>query len=72
MAPRIVELMSHPSEAIQVPALRVAGNLVTGDDLQTEAVIQAGLLPHLALKLGDNNSLPTMVMTYHLDRNCRP
>ena len=32
---RIVELMGHPPASVQTPALRTAGNVVTGDDCQT-------------------------------------
>ena len=32
---RLVELLMHPSPAVQTPALRTVGNIVTGDDLQT-------------------------------------
>lgn len=33
---RLVELLMHPSSAVQTPALRTVGNIVTGDDLQTQ------------------------------------
>jgi len=44
---RIVELMGHPPASVQTPALRTAGNIVTGDDAQTQQVINAGALPRL-------------------------
>jgi hypothetical protein len=34
---RLVELLQHPSPAVQTPALRTIGNLVTGDDMQVRA-----------------------------------
>lgn len=37
----------HPSTAVQTPALRSVGNIVTGDDLQTQVVIASGALPAL-------------------------
>ena len=37
---RLVELLAHPSPTVQTPALRTIGNIVTGDDLQTQLVIQ--------------------------------
>jgi hypothetical protein len=37
----------HPSTAVQTPALRSVGNIVTGDDLQTQIVISSGALPAL-------------------------
>ena len=44
---RIVELMGHPPASVQTPALRTAGNIVTGDDHQTQCVINCGALPRL-------------------------
>jgi len=44
---RIVELMGHPPASVQTPALRTAGNIVTGDDNQTQQVINCGALPRL-------------------------
>jgi hypothetical protein len=41
---RVVELLMHPTAAVQTPALRIAGNIVTGDDLQTQVIINAGAL----------------------------
>lgn len=37
----------HPSTSVQTPALRSIGNIVTGDDLQTQVVITSGALPAL-------------------------
>jgi len=50
ICPRIVELMGQTHASVQTPALRTAGNIVTGDDMQTQAVINCGVLPKL-LKL---------------------
>ena len=36
MCQRLVELLIHSSPAVQTPALRTVGNIVTGDDLQTQ------------------------------------
>lgn len=44
---RLVELLMHSSTAVQTPALRSVGNIVTGDDLQTQVVITSGALPAL-------------------------
>jgi importin subunit alpha-1 len=38
---------STGSTAVQTPALRSVGNIVTGDDLQTQVVIASGALPAL-------------------------
>ncbi|RHY27476.1 hypothetical protein DYB32_006745 [Aphanomyces invadans] len=34
---RLIELLMHPSPSVQTPALRAVGNIVTGDDIQTQA-----------------------------------
>ncbi|XVF38901.1 hypothetical protein REPUB_Repub20aG0142900 [Reevesia pubescens] len=45
ICPRLVELLHHPSQTVLVPALRTIGNIVTGDDSQTQVVIDnQGLL----------------------------
>lgn len=50
---RLVELLSHPSDNVKHPALRTAGNIVTGDDLQTQVVINHGALPRLLALLSN-------------------
>merc|ERR1719271_982624 len=37
---RLVELLLHSSPLVQTPALRAVGNIVTGDDHQTQVIIQ--------------------------------
>ena len=37
MCRRLVELLLHTSPLVQTPALRAVGNIVTGDDNQTQA-----------------------------------
>ena len=44
---RLVELLLNPSPAVQTPALRTVGNIVTGDDLQTQFIINNNALPCL-------------------------
>jgi importin subunit alpha-1 len=51
VVPRFVQLLSHPSPLVQLPALRVCGNLATGGDRETQAVISAGAIPALAAML---------------------
>jgi HEAT repeat protein len=41
---RLVELLMHQSPSVLVPALRTVGNIVTGDDLQTQVIINCGAL----------------------------
>ena len=36
---RMVELLMYPSSLVQTPALRTVGNIVTGDDVQTQVQI---------------------------------
>lgn len=42
-----MELLSHPSTSVQTPALRSVGNIVTGDDSQTQAIINCGAIMSL-------------------------
>lgn len=44
---RLIELLMHPSPAVQTPALRTVGNIVTGTDLQTQFIINHNTLPCL-------------------------
>ncbi|GAB4816813.1 hypothetical protein N2152v2_003859 [Parachlorella kessleri] len=44
---RLVELLLHQSPSVLVPALRTVGNIVTGDDQQTQTIINCGALPCL-------------------------
>lgn len=44
---RMVELLMHPSYSVQTPALRTVGNIVTGDDLQTQIILNVSALPCL-------------------------
>ncbi|XP_024007106.1 importin subunit alpha-1 isoform X2 [Eutrema salsugineum] len=48
VVPRLVELLLHPSPFVLTPALRTIGNIVTGNTLQTQCVINNGALPILA------------------------
>ena len=42
---RLVSLLAHPDPSILTPALRALGNIVTGTDEHTQAVIDKGALP---------------------------
>jgi len=43
--PRVVKLMARPGVELPKAALRVAANIVTGDDAQAQTVVDAGALP---------------------------
>ena len=47
--------MGHPENAVRHPALRTIGNIVTGDELQTQQVIDNGGLPKLLDLLNNEN-----------------
>lgn len=47
VVPRLVELLMHHSVNVKTPALRTVGNIVTGDDLQTQSVLNCNALPSL-------------------------
>uniref|UniRef100_A0A804QPC7 Importin subunit alpha n=1 Tax=Zea mays TaxID=4577 RepID=A0A804QPC7_MAIZE len=53
--PRLVELLMHPSASVLIPALRTVGNIVTGDDMQTQCVIDNQALPCLLNLLTTNH-----------------
>merc|ERR1719473_1118435 len=48
---RLVELLNHISFSVVPPALRTVGNIVTGDDMQTQIVINCSALPRLGALL---------------------
>ena len=52
---RLVELLLHPTASVLIPALRAVGNIVTGDDLQTQIVIDCGALQCLLQLLTNYN-----------------
>ena len=54
---RLVELLDHESVAIAIPCLRILGNLVTGDDDQTQTVLNCGALTPME-KLLTNTKKP--------------
>lgn len=54
VCPRLVALLVHPSPSVLIPALRTVGNIVTGDDIQTQAIIDHQALPCLLNLLTHN------------------
>ncbi|KAI3945388.1 hypothetical protein MKW92_042545 [Papaver armeniacum] len=55
VCPRLVELLMHPSPSVLIPALRTVGNIVTGDDMQTQIIINHQSLPCLLNLLTNNH-----------------
>ncbi|XP_074268613.1 importin subunit alpha-1-like [Silene latifolia] len=55
VVPRLVELLLHPSPSVLIPALRTVGNIVTGDDIQTQCLIDHQSLPRLLNLLTQNH-----------------
>ncbi|KAI8555472.1 hypothetical protein RHMOL_Rhmol05G0175200 [Rhododendron molle] len=55
VCPRLVELLLHPSSTVLIPALRTVGNIVTGDDGQTQFIIDNHVLPGLFQLLTTNH-----------------
>lgn len=47
VARRLVELLMYQSPCVKTPALRAVGNIVTGDDTQTDVMINCAVLPCL-------------------------
>jgi len=52
---RLIQLLLHPSPSVLIPALRTVGNIVTGDDIQTQSIINHGSLPCLLSLLTHNH-----------------
>ncbi|KAL8137137.1 hypothetical protein V2J09_003138 [Rumex salicifolius] len=55
VCPRLVELLCNPSPTVLIPALRTVGNIVTGDDVQTQTIIDHQALPCLLNLLLSNH-----------------
>ncbi|KAJ4905469.1 Importin subunit alpha-3 [Raphanus sativus] len=52
--PRIIQLLAHMSPAVLIPALRTIGNIVTGNDVQTQTVVDHQVLPSLLVLIKKN------------------
>lgn len=57
IVPRLVELLAHPSPLVLAPALRAVGNIVTGDDVETQTVVDAGALVPLRALMSNKESI---------------
>jgi len=51
--PRLTHLLGHESNNVKHPALRTIGNIVTGDDNQTQVVINNTALPRVLVLLSN-------------------
>ena len=52
----IVSLLNHKHNNIALPAIRALGNFVTGEDTETQAVMDAGALPPLHILLNHEDA----------------
>ena len=52
---QLIELLSHPATSVHTPALRTVGNIVTGDDQQTQSMVDGGALQRFVGLLASNN-----------------
>ncbi|KAK9139153.1 hypothetical protein Scep_008834 [Stephania cephalantha] len=55
VCPRLAELLLHPNADVRMPALRTVGNIATGDDFQTQFLIDNQVLPCLHQLLTQDN-----------------
>lgn len=47
VAPRLIELLGSSNASVQTPSLRTVGNIVTGNDEQTQLILNLNALPSL-------------------------
>jgi len=57
VVPRIVSFLGSDVNKIIVPALRTLGNIATGNENQTEAVLKAGCLDYMEKLLSHKKQL---------------
>jgi len=50
----VLDVFRHQSPSVVAAALRAVGNIVTGDDMQTQLVLSCSVLPCLLHLLGTN------------------
>ena len=48
VTPCLVQFLNDKSSALLTPTIRCLGNFVTGNDEQTQAVLDAGIIDHLS------------------------
>jgi hypothetical protein len=54
---RLIDLLMHPIVAVQMPAVRTIGNIISGTDMQTQMCIANGVLPCLAALLASGTKI---------------
>ena len=54
--PYLVRLLGHPSERVVMGALRAVGNIVTGNDEQTQEVLNRDVFRHLRTLLSQSDT----------------
>ncbi|KAF2590399.1 hypothetical protein F2Q70_00039512, partial [Brassica cretica] len=71
VVPRLVELLEHPSPSVLIPALRTIGNIVTGDDAQTQVFLffQSFLSAYMFHSSYDINGKNGTSLAYQLNVN---
>jgi len=52
---KVAKLLNHSNQSVQLPALRVVGNIVTGNESQTQLIIDNNALPSLLTLLSSTN-----------------
>jgi importin subunit alpha-1 len=52
-----VSFLGRDQHKVVVPALRTLGNIATGNENQTEALVQAGCIPYLEMLLSHKKPL---------------
>jgi len=52
--PQLISLLGHRNNNVKHPALRTIGNIVTGDDNQTQEVLNCNALPKLLILLSND------------------
>jgi hypothetical protein len=55
ICPKLVEYLDHPNISVQCPALRIIGNICTGDDEQTQYIMNLNILNQLKNLLHSKN-----------------
>ena len=56
VVPHLVNLLASPELSVLTPALRAVGNIVTGNDVQTDAIINACGIKYLCALLQHSRS----------------